>query len=189
MTTVTRRDAVDAAMSVAQDVAEGRLDPSALQDQAVTELRELFGTVIGADDPLWSLHADVARQAVGLGALSPEELREWAAVLDRQRGVEQPTEPSESSCPHDDPLPAVSLASVAESRPESTDDDHAPEDESDYAALQGTSIVSALAALASAAQQVHAQPASTPTPAPQRRADSGDYDPLRGFNPGATRRL
>ncbi|ASW84608.1 flagellar hook-length control protein [Mycobacterium intracellulare] len=182
MTTMTPEDAIKAAASVARDVADGKLSPSDLQAQAVAECRELFGTVVGEGDALWSLHADVARQAVGLGALSPEELREWAAVLDRQRGVEQPTEPLESPGPHDDPLRAVSLASVAESEPESTDDDHAPEGESDHAALQGTSIVSALAALASTAQQAHAEPA------PQRRADSGDYDPLRGFNPGATRR-
>jgi hypothetical protein len=74
------------------------------------------------------------------------------------------------------------LASVDESQSESTDDDGGPDDEPEPAALQGVSVAGALAALASAAQQAHV------TPAPQRRADSGAYDPLRGFNPGATRR-
>jgi hypothetical protein len=179
MTTMTPEDAIKAAASVARDVADGQLSPADLEAQAVTELRELFGSVVGEGDPLWTLHADVARQAVGLGALGPEELREWAAVLDRQRGVE----PSEPPRAHDDPLPAISLASVAPSHG-SGDAEPDDEPEPETAARHGTSIVTALAALASAAQQAHA------TPAPQRRADSGGgYDPLRGFNPGATRRF
>ncbi|MCA2359587.1 flagellar hook-length control protein [Mycobacterium intracellulare] len=174
MTTMTPEGAIKAAASVARDVADGKLSSSDLQAQAVAECRELFGTVVGAGDGLWSLHADVARQAVSLGALSADELSEWAAVMRHKAG--EAVKPPE---PHDDPLPAVPLASVAQSHAESPDDD---EPEPDAAALQGTSIVSALAVLASTAQQAHAEPA------PQRRADSGDYDPLRGFNPGATRR-
>jgi hypothetical protein len=61
-------DVITAAMSIAKDVAEGRVDPSALQQQAVTECRDLFATVAGEGDPLWTLHADVARQAIALGA-------------------------------------------------------------------------------------------------------------------------
>ena len=45
MTAMTKRDAVDAALSVAQDAAEGRLDLTALQEQAVAECRELFNTI------------------------------------------------------------------------------------------------------------------------------------------------
>jgi hypothetical protein len=174
VSTPTKREAVKAAMSVAEDIAEGRLDPATVQQQAVTEMREMFGSVVGEGDPLWTLHADVARQAIGLGALSADELSEWAAVMRHKAGeaVEPPAPPL-------DPLPAVCLASVDESGPESTDDeDGAPEP----APLQGVSVAGALAALASAAQQAHA------TPAPQRRADGGGYDPLAGFNPGATRR-
>ena len=179
MSTPTKREAVKAAMSVAEDIAEGRLDPATVQQQAVTEMREMFGSVVGEGDPLWTLHADVARQAIGLGALSADELSEWAAVMRHNAG-----EAVEPPAPHDDPLPAVSLASVAESGPESPDDeDGAPGDEAEPAALQDVSVASALAALASAAQQAHA------TPAPQRRGDGGGYDPLHGFNPGATRRL
>lgn len=37
---------------------------------------------------LVQLQVDIARQAVGLGALSADELREWAVVLDRQNGIE-----------------------------------------------------------------------------------------------------
>lgn len=172
MSTPTKRDAVNAAMTVAEDIAEGRLNPAALQQQAVTELREQFGTVIGDGDALWALHADVARQAVGLGALSPDELREWAAVLDRRTGPAV-----EPSAPHDDLSPVESAASVDESQPEPTDD-------GDDAASGDLSA--ALSLLTSRSIEQRAKDAD---PAPQRRADDdGGYDPLRGFDPGATRR-
>lgn len=137
----------------------------------------MFGTVIGEGDALWTLNADVARQAVSLGALSADELSEWAAVMRPKAG-----EAVEPPAPQDDSLRAVSLASVDESQSESTDDDGGPDDEPEPAALQGVSVAAALAALASGAQQAHGDPA------PQRRADGGSYDPLRGFNPGVTRR-
>ncbi|OBB21106.1 hypothetical protein A5761_03075 [Mycolicibacterium setense] len=185
MTITTVDDAIKAAASVARDVAEGRLSPSDLEAQAVSELRELFGSVVGEGDPLWELHADVARQAVGLGALSADELAEWAAVMRRRAG-----EPLEAPEPHDDPLPAQSLASVDESHQESTTEAASTEP----APLQGVSIVTALAALASAAQQAHVEPdghpvTRTPTPAPQRPADSDGYDPTRGWQPGNSRQL
>ncbi|MDV6309695.1 flagellar hook-length control protein [Gordonia amicalis] len=173
--TATTSDVITAAMSIASDAADGKLSPTDLQATAVAECRELFGTVIGEHDPLWSLHADVARQAIALGALSADELSEWAAVMRHRTG-----EPFEPPAPPVDLLPPDSAGSVDESQPESTDDDG----ETDAAALQGASVVTALAALASAAQQAHANPA------PQRPTSSGDgYDPLRGFDPGATRRL
>lgn len=122
MTTMTKRDAVEAAMSVAEDIAEGRLTPGALQAQAARELRELFGSVTGPEDPLWPLHCDVARQAVALGALGPDELREWAVVLDRQRaGV-----PLSQAEPDDVPSEPVSLPTVALS-PEAVAADADPE--------------------------------------------------------------
>lgn len=61
MTAPTKRDAIEAAMNLADDVASGKLDPAHLEQQLVTELRELFGTVVGAGDPLWDLQIDVAR--------------------------------------------------------------------------------------------------------------------------------
>ncbi|KZS72155.1 hypothetical protein A4G26_24475 [Mycobacterium kansasii] len=95
MSTPTKRDVIEAALSVADDAAQGRLSPTDLQQQAVTECRELFGTVVGDGDPLWELQREIARQAVGLGALSPDELTEWAAVLRRRAG-----EPVEAPEPH-----------------------------------------------------------------------------------------
>jgi hypothetical protein len=65
MTAMTKRDAVDAALSVAQDAAEGRLDLTALQEQAVAECRALFGTVAGPGDALWGLQVEVRTQCVG----------------------------------------------------------------------------------------------------------------------------
>lgn len=65
MTAMTKRDAVDAALSVAQDAAEGRLDLTALQEQAVAECRALFGTVAGPGDALWGPQVEVRTQCVG----------------------------------------------------------------------------------------------------------------------------
>ncbi|WP_373202356.1 flagellar hook-length control protein [Mycobacterium marinum] len=169
--TATTSDVITAAMSIASEAADGRLDPAALQATAVAECRELFGTVVGDGDALWSLHAEVARQAIALGALSADELSEWAAVMRRRAG-----ETVEPPAPPVDLLPPDSAASDGESQPELTDDDG----ETDAVALQGASVVTALAALASAAQQAHA------TPAPQRRAD--EYDPLAGWEAGGSRR-
>lgn len=92
MTTMTPEDAIKAASSVARDAAEGRLSPAALEQQAVTECRELFGTVAGAVDPLWPLHLDVARQVLARDGIPADELAEWLAVA-RQRAGEALPEP------------------------------------------------------------------------------------------------
>jgi dihydropteroate synthase len=42
---MTKREAVRAAMSVANDVSEGRLDPAELEAVAAAECRALFGRV------------------------------------------------------------------------------------------------------------------------------------------------
>ncbi|ETZ52584.1 hypothetical protein [Mycobacterium avium] len=72
-------------------------------------------------------------------------------------------------------MPVDSAASVGESQPESTDDgdDSGPGD-----------LSAALALLTSRSIEQRARE----TPAPQRRADGGGYDPLRGFDPGASQR-
>ncbi|BCO41206.1 hypothetical protein MINTM001_23450 [Mycobacterium paraintracellulare] len=171
MTTLTPEDAIKAAASVARDVADGTLSPADLEAQAVAECRELFGSVVGEGDPLWSLHADVARQAVSLGALSADELSEWAAVF-RRRAGEAPEPPE----PHDDPLPAVSLASVDENQPESTDD---------HDATPAGGVAGALAVLAALAAARSSETEVAPTPAPQR---PDGYDPLAGWNAGGSRR-
>lgn len=169
MSTVTPEDAIKAAASVARDIADGKLSPHDMQQQAVTELREQFGTVIGEGDALWTLHADVARQAVGLGALNPDELREWAAVLDRSAGGA-----IEPAGPHDDLLPAGSSASVDESQPESTDDD-GPGD-----------LGAALALLTARSIEQRAKEDADPA-APQ--ASGEGYDPLAGWDAGGSRRV
>lgn len=170
MSTATTSDVITAAMSIASDAADGKLSPTDLQATAVAECRELFGTVVGDGDALWTLHADVARQAIALGALSADELSEWAAVMRRRTG-----EPLEPLTPPVDLLPARSRASVDESQPESTDEPDATD--------PAGGVAGALAVLAAATPP---DAATEPTPAPQRRGD--DYDPLAGWNAGGSRR-
>lgn len=177
MSAPTKRDAVNAAMSVAEEIAEGRLDSAALQAQAVAECREMFGTVVGEGDPLWTLHADVARQAVSLGALSAGELSEWAAVMRHKAG-----EAVEPPAPHDDLSPVESIGSVDESQSESTDAD-GPGDEPDASVHQVASVAEALATLAARKAE-----AAKVTSAPERPAIEG-YDPLAGWDAGGSRRL
>ncbi|MFT9527264.1 flagellar hook-length control protein [Mycobacteroides abscessus subsp. abscessus] len=172
MTTATTSDVITAAMSIASDAADGKLSPTDLQATAVAECRELFGTVVGDGDALWTLHADVARQAIALGALSADELSEWAAVMRHRAG-----EPLEPPVPPIDLMPAESAASVDESQPEPTDDDDP---------VAG-GLAAALAAVTARSIEQQAQERDAQTQ-PQRRTDGGGYDPLRGFDPGATRR-
>jgi hypothetical protein len=96
---ITKRDAIDAAMSVAEDVAEGKVDPAALDQAIADECRELFGTVVGPGDSLWPLHIDVCRQALALGALTVDELSEWLGVARSRAGepVSAPEPPSDPS--------------------------------------------------------------------------------------------
>ena len=107
-TDTTASDVVTAAMSVADDAAQGRVSPAALEQQAVTECRELFGTVAGADDPLWPLHVDIARQVLALDGMPADELAEWLAVARRRTGqpVSEP-EPDETMA---EPVPLASEA-------------------------------------------------------------------------------
>jgi hypothetical protein len=174
MSVAIQADVVTAAMSIAKDVAEGRVDPSALQATAVAECQELFGTVVGDGDALWTLHADGARQAIALGALSADELSEWAAVMRRRAG-----EPLNPPAPPVDLLSAESFASVDESQPESTD-------EPDAADPAG-GVAGALAVLAALAAAKRAETEAEPPPATQRPADG--YDPLAGWDAGGSRRL
>ena len=84
----TTDDVIKAAASVARDAAEGRLSPAALQEQAVAECRELFGTVAGPGDALWELQVKVARDVLAQKGISADELTEWLAVA---RQHTQPT--------------------------------------------------------------------------------------------------
>jgi hypothetical protein len=104
--TASVEDLIKSAASVARDAAEGRLDPAALDAAVSDECRSLFGVVVGRDDPLWALHVDVARQVLGLGGVTADELSEWLAVARRREvgkaeGTDVPTEPiSSASGPH-----------------------------------------------------------------------------------------
>ncbi|MGV7518123.1 flagellar hook-length control protein [Mycobacterium kansasii] len=126
MTTMTPEDAIKAASSIARDVADGRLSPTALQDQAVAELREMVGTVVGPDDPAWSLQCDIARQVLALDGVPADELAEWLAVA-RQRSGEAVGTPG----PADTPPDPVTLPSVAHgpetAQSDDADDDPAPD--------------------------------------------------------------
>ncbi|WP_234797074.1 flagellar hook-length control protein [Mycobacteroides chelonae] len=104
------QDAIKAAMTVAKDVAEGRLDPAALDAAAEAECRQLFGFVTGPGDPLWELHVEVARQVLALDGIPVDELAEWLAVTRKAQGVDAPADSwmvrvleqmaDEDDCPH-----------------------------------------------------------------------------------------
>lgn len=126
MTTMTPEDAIKAASSIARDAADGRLSPTALQDQAVAELREMVGTVVGPDDPAWSLQCDIARQVLALDGVPADELAEWLAVA-RLRAGEPVSTPAPADTPPD-PVPLASVAHDPETVPsDDADDDPAPD--------------------------------------------------------------
>lgn len=80
MTAVTKRDAVLAAVGLAEDIDAGKIAPDELGRAAAEECRELFGVAVGPDDPLWPLHVDIARQVLALNGVPAGELAEWASV-------------------------------------------------------------------------------------------------------------
>jgi len=123
MTTMTPEDAIKAASSVAREIADGKLDPAALEAEMLTELRDLFAVVVEEHDPLWPLQVDVARQVVSRGGIPTDEMAEWLAV---QRRRENPdAEPLNAPVADTSPEP-VSSDSVEHS-PENgaADDDFA----------------------------------------------------------------
>lgn len=166
-TMTTTEDIVKAAASVARDAAEGRLSPGTMEQQLVTELRELVGVVVGPDDPLWGLQIEVARGVLAAGGIGHQEVSEWAAVLRRRAGeASDAPEPVSQPGPDDAPPTPISPAS----RP------HGPVSEAVVAIIE-----------------VAAAPESATDPAPPvvrlpRPAEGGGYDPLAGWKPGGTRR-
>lgn len=159
----TASDVVTAALALADDAAQGRLNPATLEAQAAQELREVVGTVAGEGDPLWSLQCDIARQVLALGGVPADELSEWLAVARHRAG--QPVDQLDG----DQALPEpVSLPSEAHS-PESGD--AAPEPEPEPAPEPVADAEPA--------------PAARPVPAPGK---SDGYDPTRGWQPGNSRR-
>ncbi|MCF6386535.1 flagellar hook-length control protein [Mycobacterium sp. MBM] len=95
MSHVSKAHVVKAAMAVATDVTEGRLQPAAVEAAAVEACRELFGVVHGPGDPLWEVHRDVVRQFLAMGGMPADELAEWLAVQ-RQREGKPVVEPEVS---------------------------------------------------------------------------------------------
>jgi len=83
----TDEDAIKAAMAIAAEVAEGKLDPAELAAVVEAESRAAFGRVVGPGDALWELHVDVARQCLAVGGwISADELAEWAAAYRAKEG-------------------------------------------------------------------------------------------------------
>ena len=87
VTETSSADVIKAAMSVARDAAEGRLDPTDLEQLAVAELRCLFGTVAGPGDALWDLQVEVARNVLAQKGIEPRELSEWLALARQQHTI------------------------------------------------------------------------------------------------------
>lgn len=103
---------IKAAMAVAKDVAEGRLDPADLDAMVAEESRAAFGTAVGPQDPLWPVQVDVARQVLALGGLPADELSEWAAVARRrEQQAGEAVETSGTTDRHTDPSEAGTSAS------------------------------------------------------------------------------
>lgn len=110
---------MNAAMDLAEDISAGKIDPAELDAELVTACRELFGQVVGPDDPLFELQRDVTRQTLAAGGLSLDEVAEWLSVLRRRSGAVEPTESPAASDPSD--MPAV--ADLAASEPYSPEID------------------------------------------------------------------
>mgnify|MGYP001321843132 CR=1 FL=1 len=83
MTTTAKRDAINSAMSIADDVAAGRLSPTDLDATLAETCKALLGDARGPDDPLFDLQVDIARKVLAAGGLPPGELAEWTAVARR----------------------------------------------------------------------------------------------------------
>lgn len=211
-TYTTASDAITAAMSVAEDVAEGRLAPADLERQAVAELRQLFGTVVGPDDPAWEVQTDVARQAVALGALTADELSEWAAVMPRRAGeslsepgidesLPEPVSPASEAHSPDSVDADAELADVGNRRkparsPGSLGSADGPGDP-EGKGLNGFLGLPERGPVRPADRPAGAGPVTEPqprlsvvadAPQPQRRADGTRYDPLAGWDAGGSRR-
>jgi hypothetical protein len=84
MSGLSKRDVVAAAMSIAEDVTEGKLAPADLESEVTAAARDLFGQVVGEGDPLFPLQIEVARGVLAAGGLSVDEQAEWLAVARRR---------------------------------------------------------------------------------------------------------
>lgn len=157
--TITTEDAIKAAASIARDVADGRLTPADLEHQAVAELHQLVGEVVGHGDPVWPLQVQIARGVLAAGGIPGDELSEWLAVARQRAGEAHGQGDPDQIAPEPVSVPSVALS--PESDGDLADVDAAPEQPVTAAAV--------------AEQPLVAYPAS----APPRRADG--YDPLAGW--------
>ena len=96
--TTTKRDAVQAAMDVGKDLADGRIDAADLEQEVVETCRALFSTVVGENDPLFELQTEVARRVLAVGGIPANEQAEWLAVA-RNREQSPNTPPAPTSPP------------------------------------------------------------------------------------------
>ncbi|OBF42828.1 hypothetical protein A5719_10315 [Mycolicibacterium peregrinum] len=173
MTITTASDVVTAAMSIADDAAQGRLDPAQLEAQAVARLRQLVGTVVGEGDPAWDLQCDIARGVLAAGGVPANELAEWLAVA-RHRAGEPVDQPEPDQAP-----PQLDSAARGAHSPENGDPAPAHDDEPQPVALAEVVAVTDVA--------------PEPAGGRHRRADdlqpkADGYDPTRGWQPGNPRR-
>ena len=95
-----RKAAALAALDLAEELNGGKVSVANIEAEMIDAARSLFGSVVGPDDPLWSLQIDVARQVIHQGGIGLDELREWVAVLERRAGgAVQPSETPEPPGP------------------------------------------------------------------------------------------
>lgn len=80
MTTITKRDAIEQAMNLADDVAQNRLSPAELEATAVAELSALMLIEPEPGSDLAALRVEVARAVLAAGGIPADELQEWLAV-------------------------------------------------------------------------------------------------------------
>jgi hypothetical protein len=82
MTTITKRDGVDAAMSVAEDIASGKIDPAGLEAAATAELTALIDVDPPPGSELAALQLAVARRVLArrVDTIPAAEQAEWLGV-------------------------------------------------------------------------------------------------------------
>lgn len=88
MSSEAKKQAVDAAISVAEDITAGRLEPAEFEQLVVVEVRRVAGVVVGPPDLLWPVQVQICRDVLAVGGGVPaHELAEWAAVTALKEGV------------------------------------------------------------------------------------------------------
>jgi hypothetical protein len=107
---MNKREAVKAAISVADDITDGRLSPADLEREAAEAVRELAGRVVGRGDPIWPVQVEITRGVLAAGGIPFGELQEWVGLArHRERGDAPPAVGAE--------VPGVSVAVDIPSEP------------------------------------------------------------------------